>query len=119
MNVRELMYAKKAQREFRALFGKDLVIDFPTMNGEEKELIPSQELEIYRDSLLKKYKLSEEDLVEDRRNKKRTDKGDRIRLFMTEFSKHIVKNKFDPHIASELVGKHRTTLYHYAKGEHI
>lgn len=120
MNVRELMYAKKVQREFRSLFGKDLVIDFPLMNGivEDKNPDVPLSLDTYLSHCMRKHNLTITEISTKLRpgNRKRSEVEERIRKCIAEYGMYAYENGFNLKKAASLINKDRKTLYYYAKG---
>jgi hypothetical protein len=115
MTPKELMYVKRVQRSFKELFQRELIVDFPAMNGEKipKKEDREDELEGYLKVCMKIYKVPIGEVIRKRSRKSMTTP---LRNLLQDYSKFIMKNKLNIEKGAALIDRDRSLIYHYAKG---
>jgi hypothetical protein len=118
MDAKQLMFIKRYQRDFKDNFGVPLVVDFPAMLGEEevkKEYTTQIDvMKEFLDETCEKYGIVLDDVIEKYTGTiGKRDMVQRVRNVLSEFSKFVVKNKFNYMEAAKLIHRDRSLIYHY------
>lgn len=138
MKAKELIWIKNAQKEFKNLFGHELLIDFPSMNGvqssptiapttydrrkngvfHKRSLNQHRIIDEYYREYLEKYNLTDDD-IQDRKGQllvhRHDETGRNIKLFLRDFCTRVFNENLDLAYASKLINRNRTLFYFYNK----